>query len=113
MFVLNLSNLEGRSIKSKFKYTKLNRFPGAAFDCTVDVEPSLPSSSVVHALKKIKSRILKEVSIKDIYLSNGRKFITIHCYFIDPDKTLDGKDIKNLEDKIVTSLEQENYLLKK
>ncbi len=113
LFILNLASLEKSSPKSKFKYAKINKFPGATFDCTVDVGPSTPVSDILSSLKKVKSKLLKAYSIKDVFSRDGRKFVTISSSFEDKEKTLDGSEIKNLESEIITILEKNNYFLKK
>ena len=96
LFILNL-NIEGLGSKSKFKYSKINKFPGSSFDCTVDVNQDTPASSILNAFKKVKSANLKDVSIKDVFLKEDRKYITITSKFEAKEKTLDGKEIKELE----------------
>ena len=113
VFILNLNVLESSAPKSKFKYKKINKFPGASFDCTVDVEQSVNVSDILSSISKIKSPILAGSSIRDVFVRDGRKYVTLRSEFQDTTKTLVGSEIKDLEGRIVESLEKRNYFLKK
>ena len=113
LFILNLTSLEMAAPKSKFKYAPINKFPGASFDCTVDVDLNEPVASILAPLKKVKSKFLKSSSIMDVFISDNRKFVTIKNTFQCNERTLEGSEIKDLESAIVTNLEKNNYFLKK
>ena len=113
LLILNLSSIEQSSIKSKFKYKQINKFPGASFDCTVDVDPSVSVGDILSSITKIKSNILVSSSVKDVFERDNRKYVTLRSEFQDSAKTLVGSEIKSLEALIVSSLEKEKYFLKK
>jgi phenylalanyl-tRNA synthetase beta chain len=111
--VMNLSFLEKAPIKSKFKYKAINKYPGAIFDCTVDVELDTSIEDILRGLSKLKSKLLKRSSIKDVFIRDGRKYVTLSNIFQDNEKTLDGQEIKILESAILANLEKNNYFLKR
>ena len=113
MLLLNLNSLEKSAPKSKFKYSSINKFPGAKFDCTVDVDINEPVGDILTPLRKVKSKLLKSTSIKDVFVHGDRKFVTISSDFLNTERTLEGTEIKELETLIITNLEKNNYFLKK
>ena len=113
LFVMNLNVLEAAKTKNKFKYNQIPKFPGASFDCTVDVDPSINVGEILQAVGKVKSNLLKRSSIKDVFLRDDRKYVTLSNIFLKNDGTLESSEIKALEVQIVDILEKNNFLLKK
>lgn len=112
IFVIDLSIVEEKGLKQKFKYDPLPKFPASNFDCTVVADIHEPVGNLLKAFKKFKGKELKNTMVADVFVSEGKKFVTIRSVFFDGEKTLGGEKIKELENGVVAALEKAGYPLK-
>lgn len=114
MGLIDLSLFENQVLKEKAKFTPLSKFPVSYFDCSVLAKQNQSVEEGLKALYAAKIKELKEVLVRDIFdLENGQKSVTLQCKFEDLDKTLGPDEIKNLEHKVISILDNANLKLKK
>jgi phenylalanyl-tRNA synthetase beta chain len=111
--VIDITDIEGRDSKDKTKYSPLSKFPSSSFDLTVVMDKHAPAAAVITALNSIKQKELKSKSVVDVFVMNdSQKAVTIRTVFEDSEKTLSSEMIKELEQKIVQTLEKSGFPLK-
>jgi phenylalanyl-tRNA synthetase beta chain len=73
----------------------------------------LPAASVITALSSLKQKEIKSRAIVDIFMMNEtQKAVSIRTVFEDSEKTLAAETIKELEQKIVQTLEKSGFPLR-
>ena len=112
--VLDVTDVEGRPLKDKTKYTPLSKFPSSTFDCTVEADLKTPVVNVINAARKLRVKEITSVKVVDVFYPKDRdkKGVTIRAVFHDTDKTLTGDFIKQTEDKLLATLNKEGFPLK-
>lgn len=109
MFYLEI-NLD--EFMSKIKYSRdfsaIPAFPCAEIDIAVVVNDSVNSCDVEKEIRKIGTRILKEVRLFDIYqgrqIEEGKKSIAYSLMFQDETRTLKDTEVEIIKKRIVESL---------
>lgn len=111
--VIDLTDIEGREVKDKTKYSPLSKFPSSSFDFTVVMDKDTPAASAITALGSLKQKEIKSKSIVDVFVMNEtQKAVTIRAVFEDFEKTLSPETIKDLEQKTVQVLEKAGFPLR-
>jgi phenylalanyl-tRNA synthetase beta chain len=111
--VIDVTDIESKEMKDKTKYRPISKFPSSSSDFTLVMNKDLPAASVISALNTLKDREIKSKSIVDIFTMNEeQKAVSIRTIFEDPDKTLSADTIKDLEKKIVQTLEKAGFSLR-
>lgn len=111
--VIDVTDLESKEMKDKTKYQPISKFPSSSFDVTVVMKKDLPAASVITALNTLKQKELKSKAIIDVFMMNeAEKAVSIRTVFEDSEKTLAAETIKELEQKIVQTLEKAGYPLR-
>ncbi len=111
--VIDVTDIESKEMKDKTKYRPISKFPSSSSDFTLVMNKDLPAASVISALNNLKDREIKSKSIVDIFTMNEeQKAVSIRTIFEDPDKTLSADTIKDLEKKIVQTLEKAGFPLR-
>jgi phenylalanyl-tRNA synthetase beta chain len=112
--LIDMSAFESRLPKEKFSYKALPKFPSSRFDYTLELRSDQSVIEIFDALKKVKVKADISHKIVDIFTpDNGEKYVTMAALLSNPEKTLEGEFIKECEEKIINSLEQQGILLKK
>lgn len=105
--VIDITDLENREIKDKTKYTSISKFPSSSCDFTVVMNKDVPAASAVTALSTLKNKEIKSKSIVGIFeINETQKAVSIRTLFEDSEKTLTPELIKDLEQKVVQTLEK-------
>lgn len=111
--VIDITDVESKEMKDKTKYHPIAKFPSSSFDVTVVMKKDLPAASVITALNSLKQKEIKSKSILDVFIMNDEeKAVSIRTVFEDPEKTLAAETIKDLEQKIVQTLEKAGFPLR-
>jgi phenylalanyl-tRNA synthetase beta chain len=111
--VIDITELENREIKDKTKYSPLSKFPSSSADFTVVMSKDSPAAGVISALATLKQKEIKSKSIVDVFVMNEtQKAVSIRTVFEDSEKTLAPETIKDLEHKIVQTLEKAGFPLR-
>jgi phenylalanyl-tRNA synthetase beta chain len=111
--VIDITDIESREMKDKTKYNPLSKFPSSSFDLTVVMKSDAPAAGVITALNTLKQKELKSKNIVDVFVMNEtQKAVTIRTVFEDSEKTLSPETIKDLEQKVVQTLEKAGFPLR-
>ena len=111
--VIDITDLEGKEAKDKTKYQPISKFPSSSNDFTVVMKKDLPAAAVITALNSLKQKEIKSKAIVDIFMMNEtEKAVSIRTVFEDSEKTLTADTIKDLEQKIVQTLEKAGFPLR-
>jgi phenylalanyl-tRNA synthetase beta chain len=111
--VIDLASFEEKEIASKNNYQPLSKFPSSIFDLAVLAKQDEPIENILQSLKKIKAPELTSSKIRSVYdLGENKKSVTLTNTFASADRTLTPEEIKTLENKIISTLEQDGYPLK-
>lgn len=111
--VIDITDLESREMKDKTKYSPLSKFPSSSCDFTVVINKDMPSAQVISALGTLKLKEIKSKSIVDVFeMNETQKAVSIRTVFEDSEKTLTPEVIKDLEQKVVQTLEKAGFPLK-
>ena len=113
VMLADLGIFENKTLKSNTKYKPLSKFPPSRFDYCLEVPRELPVAEVIACLKKIKIKEIVSNRVVDVYPGkDGNKYLTMRSTLMDEKGTLSGESIKQIERKIVESLETNGYPLK-
>ncbi len=113
LVIIDFVDVESKPLKEKTKYTPLQKFPSATFDCTVVMDKALYASVALKALSKIKIKELVSTKIVDTFeLDEARKSVTLRSVFSDPNQTVPGEVLKAAENSIVQTLAAAGFPLK-
>ncbi len=108
---LNASLLE-TLIKDSIKYKTIAKFPSSERDLAFIVDKNLPAAELLNFIKKQGGKILKDVSVFDLYSGDkvdaGKKSIAFRLSFQSDIKTLNDKEIDRIFKKIIQQAEK-NY----
>jgi phenylalanyl-tRNA synthetase beta chain len=111
--VIDFTDVESKEIKDKTKYRPISKFPSSSFDATVVMNKDLPAASVITALSSLKQRELKSKAIVDVYhMNDEQKSVSVRTVFEDSEQTLKAETIKDLEQKVIQTLERAGFPLK-
>lgn len=102
-----------------------SKFPRMEFDCTVVLEEKVFAAAAVEAIHRAAKRdqstagqkfqrLLQDIRVRGVFEPEGSKqrWLTLQSVFADPQNTLNGQEIKELEDLVVEYLRQEGFQLK-
>ncbi len=111
--VIDITDLESKEMKDKTKYQPIPKFPSSSSDFTVVMSKDLPAASAINALNTLKQKEIKSKAIVDIFsMNDSQKSVSIRTVFEDSEKTLAAETIKELEQKIVQTLEKAGFPLR-
>lgn len=111
--VIDITDVESKEMKDKTKYHPISKFPSSSCDFTVVMGTEIPAASAINALQSLRLKELKSKSIVDIFqINEAQKAVSIRTVFEDSEKTLAPETIKDLEQKVVQTLEKAGFPLK-
>lgn len=88
-------------------------FPPVTFDVSVLVDRQVLVADVEKALKNSERKLLKQVTLFDIYegknLPEGKKSLAFSLLFSSPERTLEPKEIEKLQTRVTGALERQGY----
>ena len=93
------------------EYQVISKFPSAVRDIAVLVSSQVKVADVLNKINIAGGGLVQDVDLFDIYegreLPEGKKNLAFHIIFQAKDRTLSGKEIDKLLQKIIKTLEQE------
>ena len=108
--------------KTAVPFEPLQRFPSVTFDCTVILPPKTLAAEAVEVLEagfavQENPRIaclLQRVFVRALYPARkeGERWLTLQCIFADENATLEGEEIRQLEELTIQILVQSGFPLK-
>ena len=92
-------------------FREMSRYPSIRRDIAVLVDRDLPVQRLIDSTFSMKSKILQEVFVFDVYtgkeLRNNRKSVALGLILQDFSRTLVDEDVENLVDKVLAQLQQD------
>jgi len=109
----DLDNLCLFASKQKLSVKPISKFPAVRRDLALVLDEEVEFSMVLAAAHKVKSKILQEVCLFDVYkneehLGAGKKSYAIKFIFQDQNDTLKDKAIDKEMNKLIKSFEDQN-----
>ncbi len=90
-------------------YKKLPRYPGIFYDISVLASSKTQSAEVLSKVKNLDN-LIKSAEIIEIFegkgVPEGKKSVTISFEFRSDERTLEEKEVKVVEDKIISALQK-------
>lgn len=106
---INLSLL-GMIRTSKMKYKEISKFPSINKDMAFILDNDIASADVIKVIKKAGGKLLKEVTVFDLYkgknLDDNKKSLAFNLVFEDPARTLTDEEVTIIFDKIIAEVEK-------
>ena len=94
-----------------FKFTPVPKFPVFEFDFAVVVSQEVDAGSLMKVIKSKAGNTLKNIDIFDVYegksIGEGSKSIAFRLNFLDPNKTLNVKDVEPIIQRVLKTLEKQ------
>ena len=91
------------------QYKEISKFPGIHKDIAFVVNKKIPASDIMAAIKKEGGRLLKNISIFDVYegekLANDEKSIAFALTFEDQTRTLNEEEVMEIFNRIIVGVE--------
>jgi phenylalanyl-tRNA synthetase beta chain len=107
----SLDRISEALAKHKAKsFTPIPKFPAFEFDFAVIVEQEVSAGDLMNSIKSNAGNTLKNIDIFDVFegesIGEGNKSIAFRLNFIDPNKTLNIKEVEPIIQHVVKSLEK-------
>ena len=100
--------------KTKLKGTPFKpvpKFPEFEFDFAVVVDYDTPAGKLMKTIKSNAGNTLKSIDIFDVFegdsIGKGKKSIAFRLNFIDPNKTLNIKEVEPIIQRVIKTLEKQ------
>ncbi len=94
-----------------FKYTSIPKFPPFDFDFAVIVDKTISAGTLMDAIKNKAGNNLQKLDIFDVFegesIGSDKKSLAFRLNFIDPNKTLNIKEVEPIINRIVKALEKQ------
>lgn len=109
---LSVNALQSALEKSPDKTFKpIPKFPAFEFDFAVIVESSVTAGELMNSIKSKAGKTLQSIEIFDVFegesIGEGNKSIAFRLHFLDPNKTLNIKEVEPIINRIVKTLEKQ------
>ncbi len=93
------------------KFKAVPKFPAFEFDFAVVVPQAVTAGELMQVIKKKAGSQLESIDIFDVFegesIGKGNKSMAFRVHFLDPNKTLNIKEVEPIIQKIVKSLEKD------
>jgi phenylalanyl-tRNA synthetase beta chain len=97
--------------QKEFSYTSIPKFPPFEFDFAVIIDKTISAGTVMNAIKNKAGNHLQKLDIFDVFegesIGNDKKSLAFRLNFIDPNKTLNIKEVEPIINRIVKALEKQ------
>ncbi|GAB5409099.1 MAG: phenylalanine--tRNA ligase subunit beta [Balneolaceae bacterium] len=93
------------------EYKPIPKFPAFEFDFAVIVEAGITAGDLITSIKSKAGKMLQSIEIFDVFegksLGEGNKSIAFRLQFLDPNKTLNIKEVEPIINRVVKTLEKQ------
>jgi len=100
-----------RLASEEHEYRPISPYPAAIRDIAVLVPPEVRVEEVLNKIEGEGGKIIRDIDLFDIYegeeLPQGKKNLAFHIIYQAEDRTLSSKEIDELQDKIIGTLEED------
>ncbi|MCP4129513.1 MAG: phenylalanine--tRNA ligase subunit beta [bacterium] len=115
IFDLDLDLLYGAKKAGK-EFTELPKYPEVPFEVSVLADKFVYTSDICTIIKKTNSKFIKSVDVLSIYegeqIPEDKKSVSIKIIFASKEKTFDSKEIEEMQNKVINSLNKKGYTLR-
>ncbi|HHY72770.1 MAG TPA: phenylalanine--tRNA ligase subunit beta [Bacillus bacterium] len=109
VYEINLDKLL-RADAPEIKYEAIPRFPSITRDIALVVDDNVVAGNIQAAIKEAGGKLLKEVSIFDLYqgehLEKGKKSLAFSLRYFDPEKTLTDEEVAKAHEQVLEAVEE-------
>lgn len=110
--IFNMESILKFGSKNKMKVDEISKFPAVRRDLALVLDENVAFENVQAISKKIKSKILKDISLFDVYkseehLGKGKKSYAVKFIFQDLKNTLKDKAVDKEINQLIKSFESE------
>ncbi|MBD3615965.1 MAG: phenylalanine--tRNA ligase subunit beta [Gracilimonas sp.] len=102
---------EALSVIPETKFKTVPKFPAFEFDFAVIVSQSVTAGELMEVIEDKAGDQLESIDIFDVFegksIGEGNKSLAFRLHFIDPNKTLNIKEVEPIIQRIVKSLEKD------
>lgn len=92
-------------------FTSIPKFPVFEFDLALVVESTITAGELIEGIRNKAGNMLQNIEIFDVFegesLGQGNKSIAFRLHFLDPNKTLNIKEVEPIINRVVKSLEKQ------
>jgi phenylalanyl-tRNA synthetase beta chain len=100
-----------QTVNTGVKYKEVPRFPAVERDLAMVVTKEMKYEQIKTRINELKLKQLKNLKLFDVFenekIGAAKKSVAINFTFLDEEKTLTDKEIDNLMNKIMNSLEKD------
>jgi phenylalanyl-tRNA synthetase beta chain len=104
------------SPRRPIEYRPPCRYPLVPFDVAVEADARTTAREVIDVIRKAGGDLLRSVGVFDVFesekLGAGRKSMAFHLVFGSDERTLEGDEIKRLEERVMEALRAAGYPLR-
>lgn len=114
LLLLEMSVLPSATERKEFPYKSLSRYPSSRFDSTWILKEEQKTSDLMAVLASVDIPYLQEYSMFDIYqpAESKERHVTMRAIFGSQEATLDAKQVKEAEERVMQAFSEAGYLLK-
>ncbi|WLR50165.1 phenylalanine--tRNA ligase subunit beta [Bacillus tianshenii] len=109
VFELSLEKLLNADTE-EVHYEPIPRFPSISRDIALVLDENVPADDVKAVIKEAGGKLLKEVSIFDLYkgehLEAGKKSLAFSLRYFDPEKTLTDEEVTKVHEGVLKAVEE-------
>jgi phenylalanyl-tRNA synthetase beta chain len=105
---INLDKLFTFRVK-EMQYKEISKFPGISKDVAFIIDKKIPASDIMTVIKKEGGKLLKNISIFDVYegdkLEKNERSIAFSLTFEDASRTLNEEEVMEIFNRIINTVE--------
>ncbi len=109
-FEINFEKLQ-KIASEEQEYQPISRYPSAVRDIAVLVPRETKVEEIMNLINSTVGSLIRDIDLFDIYegegMPEGKKNLAFHIIYQSEERTLDNKEINELQDKIVKTLDSE------
>ena len=97
--------------KAEVHFTEIPKFPSVSRDLALLLDSDVEFSQVEKIARQTEKKLLSKVELFDVYegknLPEGKKSYAVNFVFIDPEKTMNDRQIEAIMTKLILNLKKE------
>ena len=95
------------------KYKEAPKYPITTKDLAFILDKDIQAKTVENSIKKIGGRLLDDIKVFDVYegenVGKNKKSIAYSLTFMDPNRTLEEKEVMEIFNKIISQITSEYH----
>lgn len=94
-------------------YTSSPKYPAISRDIALVIDKQVPVADLEQTIKATAGELLESVQLFDVYtgekLGENKKSVALSLVYRHPERTLTDEEISSVQDKVITTLEQQFF----